>query len=82
MSGLSVRMGLNKGEGFSCRGYTEGQRLQIASCPNRGLLACLCMTCVFPPVLSCTRLLDMEQVIAKVRKKELMKLHSPRAISS
>lgn len=39
-------------------------------------------TWVFPPVLSCTRLLDMEQVMAKVWKKELMKLHKPRAISS
>lgn len=40
------------------------------------------VTCVFPPVLSCTRLLDMEQVMAKVWKKELMKLQRPRAISS
>lgn len=40
------------------------------------------VTCVFPPVLSCTRLLDIEQVMAKVWKKELMKLQRPRAISS
>lgn len=39
-------------------------------------------TCVFPPVLSCTRLLDIEQVMAKVWKKELMKLQRPRARSS
>lgn len=40
------------------------------------------VTCVFPPVLSCTRLLDIEQVMAKVWKKELMKLQRPRAMSS
>lgn len=39
-------------------------------------------TCVFPPVLSCTRLLDIEQVMAKVWKKELRKLQSPNAMSS
>lgn len=39
-------------------------------------------TCVLPPVLSCTRLLDIEQVMAKVWKKELMKLQRPKAISS
>jgi predicted DNA-binding WGR domain protein len=42
----------------------------------------VCVTCVLPPVLSCTRLRDMEQVMAKVWKKELTKLHRPRAISS
>lgn len=33
-------------------------------------------------MLSCTRLLDIEQVMAKVWKKELMKLQRPRAMSS
>lgn len=40
------------------------------------------ITCVFPPVLSCTKLLDIEHVMAKVWKKEPVKLQTPRAISS
>lgn len=40
------------------------------------------LTSVCPPVLSCTRLRDIEAVTANVWKNELTKLQSPRAMSS
>lgn len=39
-------------------------------------------TWLLPPVLSCTRLLDMEQLMAKHWKKPPRKLQRPNAISS
>ncbi len=40
------------------------------------------LTSVCPPVLSCTRLRDIEAVTANVWKNELIKLQSPSAMSS
>ena len=45
--------------------------------PNLGL-----HTWVFPPVLSWTRLRDIEQVIGKLWKNDPTELHIPKAISS
>lgn len=39
-------------------------------------------TCVLPPVLSCTKLRDMEQLMGKHWKKPPMRLLRPRATSS
>lgn len=43
---------------------------------------CVWLTSVCPPVLSCTRLRDIEAVTTNVWKNELTKLQSPSAMSS
>lgn len=56
------------------------------ACPDGHIPTCACShlrpTCVLPPVLSCTKLRDMEQLTGKHWKKPPMRLLRPRATSS